>query len=79
MSNPAVTCCLHTTSNPRHATENVGALRGPLPDAAMRERMIRHMESIPGFADIGKMPWYPDKRDQGIIGRSQAEIRARGA
>ncbi|HEY0825936.1 MAG TPA: aldo/keto reductase [Ramlibacter sp.] len=79
MSHPAVTCCLSTTSNPRHAAENVGALRGALPDQAMRERMLKHMQGIPGFHELGKMAWYPDKRYPGIIGRSQAEIRARAA
>ncbi len=77
MSHPAVTTCLTATASPAHAAENVGALRGPLPDSAMRARMVQHMESLPGFADIGKMPWYPDKRYPGIIGRSQAELRAR--
>ncbi len=77
VSNPAVTCCLTSTSNPAHAAENVGALRGPLPDRAMRERMVKHMESIPAFAEIGSTPWYPGKRDPGIIGRAQAEMRAR--
>jgi diketogulonate reductase-like aldo/keto reductase len=77
ISHPDVTCCLTATSNPTHAAENIGALRGPLPDRAMRERMVKHMESIPGFNEIGKMPWYPDKRYPGVIGRSQAELRAR--
>lgn len=79
MSHPAVTCCLSATANPAHAAENVGALRGALPDRDLRQRMIRHMESIPGFNEIGKMAWYPDKRYPGVIGRSQAEIRARAA
>jgi diketogulonate reductase-like aldo/keto reductase len=77
ISNPDVTCCLTATANPQHAAENVGALRGALPDRAMRERMVRHMETIPGFNDLAKMPWYPDKRYPGVIGRSQAELRAR--
>jgi diketogulonate reductase-like aldo/keto reductase len=79
MANPAVTCCLSATSNPEHAAENVGALRGPLPDRQMRERMVKHMETIPDFAKIAQMAWYPDKKYPGIIGRSQAEIRARAA
>lgn len=76
-AHPAVTCVLPSTSNPDHAAENMGALRGPLPDQAMRMRMLRHMESLPGFDRIGQMPWYPDKRYAGIIARSQAELRAR--
>jgi hypothetical protein len=43
----------------------------------MRQRMLRHMESVPGFADLPRMPWYPDKRYPGLIGRAQSEIRAR--
>ncbi len=77
MANPAVTCVLSATANPAHAAENLGALRGPLPDQALRARMLQHMESLPGFDAIARMPWYPDKRYPGIIGRSQAELRAR--
>ena len=35
MANPAVTTVQSATSNPAHAAENVGALRGPLPDQAI--------------------------------------------
>lgn len=77
LSNPAVTCVLPATSNPAHAAQNIAALRGPLPDEAMRARMLAHMQTIPGFDRIGEIPWYPDKRYPGVIGRSQAELRAR--
>ncbi len=79
MSHPAVTCCLSSTANPAHAQENVGALRGPLPDAAMRERMVRHLERLPTFSQIGSVPWYPGKDQQypGLIRRGQASLRAR--
>jgi diketogulonate reductase-like aldo/keto reductase len=77
ISHPAVTCALPATSNPDHAAENVGALRGPLPDREMRARMVRHMETIPGFDRIAQMPWYPDKRYPGVIARSQSALRAR--
>ena len=77
VSNPAVTCALPSTSDPAHARENIGALTGPLPTPAMRERMVRHMESIPGFAGIASMPWYPGKQYQGTIRRAQADLRAR--
>ncbi|WP_207483981.1 aldo/keto reductase [Arenibaculum pallidiluteum] len=77
LGNPNVTCVLPSTSNPQHAAENAGALRGPLPDQDMRARMVRHMESIPGFHGIGEMPWYPDKRYAGVINRSLADTRAR--
>jgi hypothetical protein len=77
ISHPNGACALPATANPDHAAENVGALRGPLPDREMRARMVRHMESIPGFDRIAQMPWYPDKRYPGIIGRAQSELRAR--
>jgi diketogulonate reductase-like aldo/keto reductase len=79
VADPRVTCCLTATSNPAHAAENIGALRGPLPDAAMRRRMIAHMETIPGFNTIASMPWYPEKQAQyqGAIRREQARLRQR--
>lgn len=79
MSHPAVTCCLSATANPAHARENVDALRGPLPDAALRERMVRHVEALPGFSQVQALPWYPDKQTQyqGLIRRAQAALRAR--
>lgn len=43
----------------------------------MRARMLRHMESIPGFDAAERMPWYPDKRYPGMIVRAQSSLRAR--
>lgn len=77
ISHPAVTCAIPATANPEHAKDNMAALRGPMPDAAMRERMVKHMETIPGFADLEKAPRYPGKRYPGIIARAQARIRER--
>ena len=79
MSNPAVTTVLTGTSNPEHAAQNVATIRGPLPDAAMRQRMVRHMEGIAGFNQLASMPWYPDKQAQyaGVIRKAQAALRAR--
>jgi aryl-alcohol dehydrogenase-like predicted oxidoreductase len=79
MGHPAVTTVLAATSNPDHAAENVGALRGPQPDQSMRQRMVRHMEGIAGFANLASMQWYPDKQGmyQGVIRRSQAALRQR--
>jgi diketogulonate reductase-like aldo/keto reductase len=78
-AHPAVTCVIPATSNPAHVAQNMGAIRGPLPDAAMRQRMLRHMETIPAFAQVGAMPWYPDKQAQypGLIRRAQGALRAR--
>jgi diketogulonate reductase-like aldo/keto reductase len=68
LSNPAVTVVLQATADPAHVSENMEVLRGPLPDAAMRQRMVRHMtESIPGFAQLDSMPWYPGKTFDGYV------------
>jgi diketogulonate reductase-like aldo/keto reductase len=39
VSHPAVTCAIPATRQPLHMDENMGAGRGPLPDAALREKM----------------------------------------
>jgi len=46
VSHPAVTCAIPGTSQVAHMEENMGALRGPLPDDGMREQMRRHFESL---------------------------------
>jgi diketogulonate reductase-like aldo/keto reductase len=46
VSHPAVTCAIPATSNPRHAADNMAAGFGRLPDADMRARMVRHLESL---------------------------------
>jgi diketogulonate reductase-like aldo/keto reductase len=78
ISNPVITVALPATTNPDHVSENVAAMRGPLPDAAMRKRMVAYMENIPGFATLGDMPWYPGKTFPGVIAQGQAAIRSRG-
>ncbi len=80
LAHPAVTVAIPATSNPDHMLENLGAMRGPMPDAAMRRRMVRHMETIPGFADLdrrGAQSWYPGKTYPGLIASAQADLRAR--
>ncbi|MGD1941025.1 MAG: aldo/keto reductase [Leptolyngbyaceae cyanobacterium] len=67
ISHPAVTCAIPATTNPEHVAENMGAMRGPLPDQAMRSRMVRHMESLPGFNTLAQMPWYPGKQFNGLV------------
>ena len=44
-SHPAVTCAIPATSQVPHMEENMGALTGRLPDAAMRREMVRYVES----------------------------------
>jgi len=39
VAHPAVTCAIPATSQVAHVRENVRALQGPLPDAALRERI----------------------------------------
>jgi diketogulonate reductase-like aldo/keto reductase len=46
VSHPAVTCAIPATSRVDHMQQNMGALYGRLPDQAMRERMIRYVESL---------------------------------
>jgi diketogulonate reductase-like aldo/keto reductase len=46
VSHPAVTCAIPATSRVDHMQENMGAALGPLPDAAMRGRMIGYVESL---------------------------------
>ncbi|WP_257818565.1 aldo/keto reductase [Phenylobacterium sp. J367] len=40
IAHPAVTCAIPGTRNPRHIVDNLGAARGPLPDAAQRARIV---------------------------------------
>jgi len=46
LGHPAVTCLIPATSKPHHMVDNMGAGFGRLPDEAMRQRMIRYMESL---------------------------------
>lgn len=44
ISHPAVTCAIPATSRPEHMAENMAALRGPMPDAALRARMAEYWD-----------------------------------
>jgi len=46
VSHPAVTCAIPATTQVEHVKENMMACYGPLPDAAMRKRMIDYVEKI---------------------------------
>ena len=46
VSHPAVTCAIPATSRVDHMIENMGALQGRQPDAAMRRRMIAHVAAL---------------------------------
>lgn len=46
VSHPAVTCAIPATSNPAHLRDNMGAARGRMPDAALRQRMAGHVARL---------------------------------
>ena len=46
ISNPAVTCVIPATTRVDHVQENVAAARDPLPDAAMRARIVAHVGTL---------------------------------
>jgi len=46
VSHPAVTCAIPATSQVAHVRENLGAATGPLPDPALRRRMVSHVEAL---------------------------------
>jgi len=46
VSHPAVTCVIPATSRVDHMAENMAVLTGPLPDAALRRRMVADVESL---------------------------------
>jgi diketogulonate reductase-like aldo/keto reductase len=46
VSEPNVTCAIPATSNPAHARENMLAARGPLPDAALRRRIVADVKRL---------------------------------
>jgi diketogulonate reductase-like aldo/keto reductase len=46
VSHPAVTCAIPATGSVAHVRQNMGAARGPMPDAALRRRMAAHVESL---------------------------------
>ena len=77
IAHPAATCLLCGTSNPDHMSDTLMAMRGPLPDKPMRRRMLRHMETIPGFSTIASLPWVPGKDAlyHGRIRSAQAAAR----
>ncbi len=46
VSHPAVTCAIPATSKPHHMRDNLEAGFGPLPDRAMRNRMLEFVEGL---------------------------------
>jgi aryl-alcohol dehydrogenase-like predicted oxidoreductase len=50
LAHPAVTAVTPATGSVAHMLDNLGAARGRLPDAGMRERMIAHLEGLRAVA-----------------------------
>lgn len=46
IAHPAVTCAIPATSRINHVRENMAAATGPLPDAALRARMIAEVAAV---------------------------------
>ena len=46
LADPAVTCVIPGTRNPRHMVDNLEAMAGAPPDAALRKRMTEHYNSL---------------------------------
>lgn len=67
ISHPALTCAIPATSRADHMAENLGAMRGRLPDEDQRRRMVRHMESLPRFARLPELAPYPGKNYGGVV------------
>ena len=46
ISQPAVTCAIPATSRVDHMQENMGSLRGSLPDAGLRRKMLAYYQTL---------------------------------
>jgi aryl-alcohol dehydrogenase-like predicted oxidoreductase len=46
VTHPTVTCAIPATSSVAHLRQNMAAARGPMPDAALRERMARDVAAM---------------------------------
>lgn len=46
LSHPAVTVAIPGTVHPHHVVDNIGALRGRLPDQSERDKMIKFIENL---------------------------------
>ena len=46
VSHPAMTCAIPATSKVAHMKENMGAMRGQLPDQATRAKMLSYIQSL---------------------------------
>src|SRR5690606_13644348 len=46
VSHPAITCAIPATSRVDHVRENMSVARGPMPDAALRQRMATYVAGL---------------------------------
>lgn len=46
LANPAITAVIPGTNSPRHMADNLGAGRGPMPDAKQRQALVSYFESL---------------------------------
>jgi aryl-alcohol dehydrogenase-like predicted oxidoreductase len=46
LGDPRVTAVIPGTANPAHMTDNLGAMRGPLPDPDQRRKMVAFVEAL---------------------------------
>jgi aryl-alcohol dehydrogenase-like predicted oxidoreductase len=46
LGDPRVTAVIPGTNNPAHMTDNLGAMRGPLPDPDQRRKMVAFVEAL---------------------------------
>ncbi len=46
VSHPAITCAIPATTRVDHVRENMGVASAPLPDAALRRRMVAYIKSV---------------------------------
>jgi len=46
LGDPRVTAVIPGTADPAHMTDNIGAMRGPLPDADQRRQMVAFIEAL---------------------------------
>jgi len=53
VSHPAVTAVIPGTDKPEYMTDNLGAGRGPMPDADMRRRMVAFVDALPAATSGG--------------------------
>jgi aryl-alcohol dehydrogenase-like predicted oxidoreductase len=46
LGDPRVTVVIPGTADPAHMTDNLGAMRGPLPDSEQRRRMEAFVQTL---------------------------------